>query len=72
MAVRAQGQPYAVTLWLRMMALDEDVATIVIDDNDIGRWGHWKKVVSGEYCHVHVAALSSRGFVSRVESDAGA
>lgn len=48
MAVRAQGQPYAVTLWLRMMALDKDVATIVIDDNDIGRWGHWKKVVSGE------------------------
>ncbi len=48
MAVRAQGQPHAVTLWLRMMGLDKDVSTVVIDDKKIGRWGHWKKVVSGE------------------------
>lgn len=48
LAVRAQGQPHAVTLWLRMMGLEEYVATVVIDDKEIGRWGHWKKVVSGE------------------------
>ena len=28
MAVRAQGQPHAVTLWLRMMGLDKDVKTV--------------------------------------------
>lgn len=48
MAVRAQGQPHAVTLWLRMMGLDKEVKTVVIDDKEIGRWGHWKKVASGE------------------------
>jgi ABC-type nitrate/sulfonate/bicarbonate transport system substrate-binding protein len=48
MAVRAQGQPFAVTLWLRMLGLDKDVKTIIIDDKDIGRWAQWKKVASGE------------------------
>jgi hypothetical protein len=48
MAVRAQGQRHAVTLWLKMMGLEKSVATVVIDDQEIGRWGQWKKVVSGE------------------------
>jgi hypothetical protein len=48
MAVRAQGQPHAVTLWLRMMGLEKEVATVVINDKEIGRWGQWKKVASGE------------------------
>src|SRR5918992_4196157 len=48
MAVRAQGQPHAVTLWLRMMGLEKEVATVVINDKESGRWGQWKKVASGE------------------------
>src|SRR6266550_2737738 len=48
MAVRSSGQPHAVTLWLRMMGLEKEVATIIVGDDEVGRWGQWKKVVSGE------------------------
>jgi hypothetical protein len=48
MAVRSHGQPHAVTLWLRMLGLEKDVATAIVHDKDVGRWGQWKKVVSGE------------------------
>ena len=37
MAVRSHGQPHAVTLWLRMMGLEKDVATVIIHDQDVGR-----------------------------------
>jgi hypothetical protein len=47
MAVRSHGQPHAVTLWLRMLGLEKDVATAIMHDKDV-RWGQWKKVVSGE------------------------
>jgi hypothetical protein len=48
MAVRAHGQPHAVTLWLRMLGLEKDVTTLIVHDKDVGRWGQWKKVASGE------------------------
>lgn len=48
MAVRSHGQPHAVTLWLRMLGLEKDVATVIVHDKEVGRWGQWKKVVSGE------------------------
>jgi len=48
MAVRTSGQPHAVTLWLRMMGLEKDVATVMVPDSEIGRWGQWKKVASGD------------------------
>jgi ABC-type nitrate/sulfonate/bicarbonate transport system substrate-binding protein len=48
MAVRTSGQPHAVTLWLRMIGLERDVATVMVSDGEIGRWGQWKKVASGE------------------------
>jgi len=48
MAVRSHGQPHAVTLWLRMLGLDRDVETVIVHDKEVGRWGQWKKVVSGE------------------------
>jgi hypothetical protein len=57
MAVRSQGQPYAVTLWLRMMGLEKEVATVIIDDKEIGRWGQWKKVVSGECIATFISPL---------------
>lgn len=48
MAVRDSGRPHAVTLWLRMMGLEGKVAVPIFKDADVGRWGQWKKVVSGE------------------------
>ncbi len=48
MAVRSSGQPYAVTLWLRMLGLEQEVATVITGDNEVGRWGQWKKVATGE------------------------
>jgi hypothetical protein len=48
MAVRTSGQPHAVTLWLRMMGLENDVKTLLVEDSEVGRWGQWKKVASGE------------------------
>lgn len=48
MAVRTSGQPHAVTLWLRMMGLENEVKIVLVEDNDVGRWGQWKKVASGE------------------------
>jgi hypothetical protein len=47
-AVRSHGQPHAVTLWLRMLGLERDIETVIVHDKDVGRWGQWKKVVSGE------------------------
>lgn len=48
MAVRDSGRPHAVTLWLRMMGLEGKVGVPIFKDADVGRWGQWKKVVSGE------------------------
>ncbi|MEE8306787.1 MAG: hypothetical protein V3R81_05940 [Gammaproteobacteria bacterium] len=48
MAVRSSGQPHAVTLWLRMMGLEKDVETVIVKDAEVGRWGQWKKIGSGE------------------------
>jgi hypothetical protein len=48
MAVRSHGQPHAVTLWLRMLGLERDVETVIVHDKEVGRWGQWKKVTSGE------------------------
>ena len=48
MAVRSSGQPHAVTLWLRMMGLEKEVKTLIVEDSEVGRWGQWKKVGAGE------------------------
>ena len=48
MAVRSSGQPHAVTLWLRMMGLENGVKTVIVKDSEVGRWGQWRKVQSGE------------------------
>ena len=47
-AVRQSGRPYTVTQWLRMMGLEGKVGVPIFRDEDVGRWGQWKKVVSGE------------------------
>lgn len=48
MAVRGSGRPHAVTLWLRMIGLERAVRTIIVKDDEVGRWGQWKKVANGE------------------------
>jgi hypothetical protein len=47
-AVRASGRPDSIRLWLRMMGLERDVKMQIISDDEVGRWGQWKKVESGE------------------------
>jgi hypothetical protein len=47
LAVRPSGQPHAIMQWLHMMELDKEVSTVYVDDDEVGRWGQWKKVESG-------------------------
>jgi hypothetical protein len=48
MAVRASGRPHAITLWLRMLGLHDRVRTVIVKDDEVGRWGQWRKIISGE------------------------
>jgi len=48
LAVRTSGRPHALVLWLRMMGLEKNVKIVMVDDHEVGRWGQWKKVLSGE------------------------
>ena len=57
MAVRTSGQPHAVTLWLRMMGLENEVKTVLVEDGEVGRWGQWKKVASGECVATFISPL---------------
>lgn len=57
MAVRTHGQPHAVTLWLRMLGLENDVETVPVHDKEVGRWGQWKKVASGECAATFMSPL---------------
>lgn len=57
LAVRTSGQPVAVTLWLRMMGLDKDVATMPVSDKDVGRWCQWKKVADGTSVAAFISPL---------------
>jgi hypothetical protein len=57
MAVRSHGQPHAVTLWLRMLGLEKDVAIVIVHDKYVGRWGQWRKVVSGECAATFMSPL---------------
>jgi hypothetical protein len=48
LAVRTAGRPDAVLLWLKMVGLEKEVRTLLVSDDEVGRWGQWKKVISGE------------------------
>jgi hypothetical protein len=48
LAVRTSGRPHALVLWLRMMGLEKDMQILMVGDDEVGRWGQWKKVLSGE------------------------
>jgi hypothetical protein len=50
-AVRSAGpQLLFPRMWLKDHGFAEDVEQVVCAENETGRWGHWKKVASGE-CH---------------------
>src|SRR5690242_15540338 len=57
MAVRTQGQPHAVALWLKMMGLEKEVRTVDVPDKEVGRWAQWKKIVSGECVATFMSSL---------------
>ena len=57
MAIRSSGQPHAVIQWLRTMGLENDVKTALFKDREVGRWGQWKKVASGECIAVFLSPL---------------
>ncbi|HYY24600.1 MAG TPA: hypothetical protein VE689_03850 [Candidatus Udaeobacter sp.] len=57
LAVRASGRPHSLVLWLRMMGLEEDVKISMVHDDEVGRWGQWKKVLSGECIATFMSAL---------------
>jgi hypothetical protein len=48
LAVRTSGRPHAVVMWLRMMGLENEVKIRMVSDDEVGRWGQWKRVSSGE------------------------
>ncbi len=47
-AIRSHGRPYGVHLRLRALGLEGAVATRIVADAEVGRWGQWRKVASGE------------------------
>jgi ABC-type nitrate/sulfonate/bicarbonate transport system substrate-binding protein len=57
MAVRDLGRPHAITLWLRKMGLEKEVRTVIVRDQEIGRWQQWRKVASHECAACFVAPI---------------
>jgi hypothetical protein len=57
LAVRTSGRPHAILLWLKMMGLEKDVKVLMVSDDEVGRWGQWKKVLSGECIATFVSQL---------------
>jgi hypothetical protein len=48
-AVRGGGpQLFLPALWLADQGLIQDVEQVVIPDQEVGRWGHWQRVTSGD------------------------
>jgi ABC-type nitrate/sulfonate/bicarbonate transport system substrate-binding protein len=47
-AVRPQGRFHTVALRIRAMGLEGKVGQVKVPDSEVGRWGQWKKVLSGE------------------------
>src|SRR6266542_3300119 len=56
-AIRSSGRPHASIIALREMGLGGKVDTVIVADSDVGRWGQWKKVVSGECVATFMSAL---------------
>jgi hypothetical protein len=51
LAIRGLGPSQLIPgLWLKDHGLGGDVAEVTVSEDEVGRWGQWKKVVTGE-CH---------------------
>ena len=51
LAIRGLGPSQLIPgLWLKDHGLADDVAQLTVSEDEVGRWGQWKKVVTGE-CH---------------------
>lgn len=51
LAIRGIGPSQLIpSLWLKDHGLGDEVETVVYSEDEVGRWGQWKKVVTGE-CH---------------------
>jgi hypothetical protein len=40
-----------------MMGLEKDVKTVIVKDSEVGRWGQWKKVASGDSIAAFISPL---------------
>jgi hypothetical protein len=56
-AVRTQGRPYAIALRIRALGLEGSVELVPVADRDVGRWGQWKTVASGECAAAFMSCL---------------
>src|SRR6185295_2399517 len=56
-AVRDLGRPHRITLWLRKVGLEKSVKTIIVSDQDVGRWQQWRKVTSGDCAGCFMAPI---------------
>ena len=51
LAIRGVGPSQLIPgLWLEDHGLEGEVEPVVVSEDEVGRWGQWKKVVTGE-CH---------------------
>jgi len=61
-AIRGQGPQELINrLWLRDMGLHDTMEIVVIPEDEVGRWGQWRKVVSGEAVGTFVTHLYADG-----------
>lgn len=56
-AIRPLGRPHNIIMRLRHMGLEGQVETQLVTDQEVGRWGQWKKIVSGECSAAFVSCL---------------
>jgi ABC-type nitrate/sulfonate/bicarbonate transport system substrate-binding protein len=51
LAIRGMGPSQLIPgLWLKDHGLADEVQAVTVSEDEVGRWGQWKKVVTGE-CH---------------------
>jgi hypothetical protein len=56
-AVRDLGRPHRIALWLCKVGLENSVKTLIVPDQEVGRWRQWRKVVSGECAACFIAPI---------------
>src|SRR5207244_3067321 len=56
-AIRTSGRPHAIMLRLRAMGLEDSIEKVPVADADVGRWGQWKKVHSGECAATFMSSI---------------